>query len=433
MSDNLLSMILQQAQPHMGIARVRPRCIEVNVMSLVNIDSLGYGKIYKTIMRDKTLPALAKAIYAYFCSFAGCGYTAFPKRDRITRDLQINKDTFTKHLATLIGNGLISKERTAHGNLYIIIQSIPAYDDPAFDQTTMSDKLVFENVQAKGFGTVPKLLMFDARLSAQAKAIYAYFCSFAGAGTTAFPRQTTIMREMKMSKDTYYSHFNQLVELRYISVEHRKRDGRFIHSIYRLNSDVEMPVGAMSEKAGHGGKPLKTYKPMSENSGTEKAVSEKMGSGNLGHPNIKNSSITNNSFEKEQDHNHQALFWGNDERYSYFSLQQVKEAIGYATLIEEARVLAQLKEALGHFDFPDECKQFRDTAHSIVKELVSILWEQLKSGDMAQYTLIKLVKDGTILQLFYDVSEQWKVIRNIRRYVAAAINNSLDNQACLCS
>ncbi len=69
---------------------------------LVNIDAKGYGKIYKTVMRNRSLPLLAKTIYAYLCAYAGCGDSAFPKREKILRDLQMNKDTFTKHLARLV-------------------------------------------------------------------------------------------------------------------------------------------------------------------------------------------------------------------------------------------------------------------------------------------------------------------------------------------
>jgi hypothetical protein len=65
---------------------------------------------------------LAKAIYAYFCTYAGNGYRAYPKRDKIVRDLKINKDTYTKHLGTLITEDYIAKERTASGNLYTIMR-----------------------------------------------------------------------------------------------------------------------------------------------------------------------------------------------------------------------------------------------------------------------------------------------------------------------
>lgn len=53
------------------------------MFALINIDSKGYGKIYKSVMRDRNLPLLAKTIYAYFASFAGGGTTAFPRRTTI--------------------------------------------------------------------------------------------------------------------------------------------------------------------------------------------------------------------------------------------------------------------------------------------------------------------------------------------------------------
>lgn len=219
---------------------------------LISIDSKGYGKIYKTVMRNQNLPLLAKTIYAYLCAYAGCGDTAFPKREKILRDLQINKDTFTKHLARLVKDGYITKERTASGNLYTIMQSVPSLAEAtASPEKQHTDFLVFESVAAHGFGTVPKVVMLDSGLTPQAKAIYAYFASFSGAGTTAFPRRTTIMRELRIgSMGTYYQHFNLLVDHGYITVEQQKSNGRFDICIYHLNSLVPpagQVVSTMSE------------------------------------------------------------------------------------------------------------------------------------------------------------------------------------------
>jgi len=70
----------------------------------VNIDSKGYGKIYKAVMRNH--PAADRQV----CSYAGNSEKAFPKRDKITRDMCVNKDTFTKHLSTLHLHQAISRE-----------------------------------------------------------------------------------------------------------------------------------------------------------------------------------------------------------------------------------------------------------------------------------------------------------------------------------
>ena len=60
----------------------------------------------------------------------------------------------------------------------------------------MSDKLILEGVMSKGYGTVPKLVMQDLNLSIEAKAIYSYLCSFAGAGKTAFPSVELIKSDL---------------------------------------------------------------------------------------------------------------------------------------------------------------------------------------------------------------------------------------------
>ena len=63
----------------------------IEMPDLISINSKGYGKIHKAVMRNSVFPLLAKTIYAYICAYAGCGCMAFPKWDKIVRDLQINK------------------------------------------------------------------------------------------------------------------------------------------------------------------------------------------------------------------------------------------------------------------------------------------------------------------------------------------------------
>ena len=36
---------------------------------MIQIDAKGYGKIYKTVMRNRALPLIAKTIYAYLCAY----------------------------------------------------------------------------------------------------------------------------------------------------------------------------------------------------------------------------------------------------------------------------------------------------------------------------------------------------------------------------
>jgi len=101
------------------------------------------------------------------------------------------------------------------------------------------DILRMEGVNAKGFGTIPKAVMKDKRLSIQAKAIYAYFCSYAGAGNRPFPSRRTITEDLQISINTYHKHLNKLKALDYIRVKQRKKSGVFTSCIYTI---VEKPV-----------------------------------------------------------------------------------------------------------------------------------------------------------------------------------------------
>ena len=359
---------------------------------MVNIDSKGYGKIYKSVMRDRSLPLLAKAVYAYFCAYAGCGCQAFPKREKILHDLQINKDTFTKHLNLLVEGRYISKERTGTGNIYTILQRIPASEDCPKAEQGQSDMLVFENAAAHGFGTIPKLVMLDSQLSPQAKAIYAYFASFAGAGTTAFPRRTTIMRELGIgSVETYYRHFNQLIEQGYFSVEHRKADGRFDYCIYHLHEEV------LREEM------------------SEKPVSEKMEHQNFGQANIKNRVINNSSLENEQEYNHQSD--------SVFTPEMVKEIIRFDQLRAEVQAWGDiLRDTLHGFSFLDDEQQYLQTMDSILAETVFQLLARLNREEKPE-KLLELVKGPAFADMMNGLLARWEGIKNVRGYIAASLEN----------
>jgi len=106
----------------------------------------------------------------------------------------------------------------------------------------MSDILKVYGINSKGFGMIPKLVMQDKRLTPQAKAIYAYFCSYAGAGRTAFPSRAKITSDLGISKDNYYKHFNLLKEYGYIKVEQKKgKSGQFQRNIYTLLDIIPYP------------------------------------------------------------------------------------------------------------------------------------------------------------------------------------------------
>lgn len=189
----------------------------------------GYGIIPKYVMLDQDLTLEAKGIYAYFCSFSGNGDTAFPSRDRILADLQISKDTYYNHFKKLCEQGYITVKQTMgerstfSRNVYTLVSNPKKMELSSGD---MNGQLLFSGVKALGYGMIPKAVMIDERLPLKAKALYAYFCSFTGAGKQAFPRLEQIMAHVHIALKAYYKYFNLLQECNYVTAVQRRVNGK---------------------------------------------------------------------------------------------------------------------------------------------------------------------------------------------------------------
>lgn len=117
----------------------------------------------------------------------------------------------------------------------------------------MNDLIKGFNINSAGYGMIPKLVMQDRNLHAMAKAIYAYFCSYTGAGDTCFPSRKKICYDLNISSDTFTKHLKNLVSAGYVKVEQIKENGRFSYNLYTLN-DTILPCPKISdtEKTGSG-------------------------------------------------------------------------------------------------------------------------------------------------------------------------------------
>lgn len=94
-----------------------------------------------------------------------------------------------------------------------------------------TNELVMKGILSKGYGNVPKLLTTDIRLSAEAKGLYAYLASYAGAGKTSFPAVSTIIYHMRISKDRFYDHFSLLLYYGYITKTYRRNEAGIFNSV----------------------------------------------------------------------------------------------------------------------------------------------------------------------------------------------------------
>lgn len=111
------------------------------------------------------------------------------------------------------------------------------------------DIIQVQGINSQGYGIIPKMVMQDKRLTIQAKAIYGYFCSYAGAGKTAFPGRKKIMADLRVSKESYYKHFNLLKECGYIEAfQEKDENGAFCRNVYTLVELIPCPKNQDSDE-----------------------------------------------------------------------------------------------------------------------------------------------------------------------------------------
>lgn len=101
--------------------------------------------------------------------------------------------------------------------------------------TEFTDILRVKGINAQGFGTIAKLVMKDRRITAQAKAIYAYISAYAGSGTTAFPSVELMCEDLGMKDETLLKHRRQLEQCGYLNItRERNKKGQWGRNIYEL-------------------------------------------------------------------------------------------------------------------------------------------------------------------------------------------------------
>lgn len=221
-----------------------------DLIMIEGVDCKGFGVIPKIVTTDTNLSIGAKALYAYLCSYAGNGTTAFPRRDKILSNLKMCKDAYYKYQKELITQGYIRAERSniyPFPNTYTIVSRPPKLNSisESNSKNLEGDIIISRGIKSMGYGTVPKAVMLDSRLHYKAKALYAYFCSFAGNGTTAIPTRDTICYHLHIAINSFQKYLRQLIEFNYIEVTQSIDNGRFSHNIYAIN---DLPNGEKGKR-----------------------------------------------------------------------------------------------------------------------------------------------------------------------------------------
>lgn len=115
------------------------------------------------------------------------------------------------------------------------------------------DRIQGFDINSQGYGTVPKAVMQSQEISIKAKAVYAYFCSFTGAGHSCFPSRNKICLDLEISKDSLTKYIRELKKAGFLQVKQEKTEGRFLRNVYTL-TDTKIPCPKISDTDdfGHG-------------------------------------------------------------------------------------------------------------------------------------------------------------------------------------
>lgn len=99
------------------------------------------------------------------------------------------------------------------------------------------DKIKLQGIMSEGYGIIPKKVMKDEDLTIDAKAIYAFMASFAGAGNTSFPSVKFITDKLGISRQRFNKHRKLLEDKGYITIKkERKSDGSWESNVYTLET-----------------------------------------------------------------------------------------------------------------------------------------------------------------------------------------------------
>ncbi|NFF80417.1 helix-turn-helix domain-containing protein [Clostridium botulinum] len=111
----------------------------------------------------------------------------------------------------------------------------------------MSDQLFCTGIYKEGYGIIPKSIM-RSNLSCSAKVLYAYICSFTGAGNSAFPSLELMCNELGMSEKKIYKCRKELIDNNLIAIEKKRIGSKYTNNIYTI---ITNPISEKDIEPSH--------------------------------------------------------------------------------------------------------------------------------------------------------------------------------------
>lgn len=152
-------------------------------------------------------------------------------------------------------------------------------------------------IMSQGYGFSPKAVMRDTRLTIEAKAIYAYMSSFAGAGLNSFPSVKLQLSELCISEKRYYKHRKLLEDLGYITIKQTRtklESGKVVNdkNIYTLE---QFPTPKPKEEIQKDKIKTNNKNNISENSQNDSSQNDSVQNVGSNSISINSNSINNNN------------------------------------------------------------------------------------------------------------------------------------------
>ena len=92
------------------------------------------------------------------------------------------------------------------------------------------------------YGIVPQAVMRDKQLSLEAKAIYAYLCTFADTKGECYPSAEIMFAELRITAQRFFKYRKELQESGLVSVQKIRGDtGRYEKTVYTLSQQTDLP------------------------------------------------------------------------------------------------------------------------------------------------------------------------------------------------
>lgn len=103
-----------------------------------------------------------------------------------------------------------------------------------------------KDIMSKGYGIIPKSIMTDAKISIEAKAIYAYLASYSGAEHKCFPGLQIMLYHLQISEKRFYRYRKELIDNGYIKVLQTRKieDNKAVRdkNIYILEQKITLKL-----------------------------------------------------------------------------------------------------------------------------------------------------------------------------------------------